>query len=648
MIIPVKKVQLFVVEKQVEPLLKLLQKQQILMAIEKEDSQKEDITVDEQLLVRVRKAIKHLENIQQKRKFFDYKTATYEDFDDRSQKYLKLLESVEAAEEIVNNLATQLKEVEAEIKLFVPFEANILNLKAMQETKYTNFYHGFIYEKALEDLKAFFEKHQILYQTFQEDKKGVALSFALLKETEQTYYQEIRRLDFKEVEFPNFDGTVNDYLLNLYHEQTTIIQKLNEAVNHIEGYIKDLDQLYIYADQLASDIKRKQTPLKNVSKRLNIINLTGWVREDHTEKLQVILKDSKLDYEIEIYDPDEHEIPPTALKNNKFVKNFEIITEQYSVPNHKELDPNPALSFWYWMIFGMMMGDIGYGLIMLLGFGLFLKLKKPKGGTKKLIGVFYYSGYTTVLFGILYGSLFGFSFDLGKYIGLIFGQNWTTVLLVPMEDALQMLIYAIIIGAIHIIHGLILKAILLFKLKDPFGALGESFSYIFILIGLGFFALTLVNLPFKLSPWFAYSFLILGALLIILFMGRKSKSIFGKIGASLSGFYGLIGQLSDILSYSRILALSLSTAVIGYTFNILAGMLQGNIFGIFISIFVYLIGHVFNFAMGMLSSYIHNSRLQYVEFFSKFYEGGGYLFEPLALELNYLNEIKNIDIVGGI
>ena len=104
MIIPVKKVQLFVVEKQVEPLLKLLQKQQILMAIEKEDSQKEDITVDEQLLVRVRKAIKHLENIQQKRKFFDYKTATYEDFDDRSQKYLKLLESVEAAEEIVNNL----------------------------------------------------------------------------------------------------------------------------------------------------------------------------------------------------------------------------------------------------------------------------------------------------------------------------------------------------------------------------------------------------------------------------------------------------------------------------------------------------------------------------------------------------------------
>lgn len=131
-------------------------------------------------------------------------------------------------------------------------------------------------------------------------------------------------------------------------------------------------------------------------------------------------------------------------------------------------------------------------------------------------------------------------------------------------------------------------------------------------------------------------------------MGRKSKSIFGKIGASLSGFYGLIGQLSDILSYSRILALSLSTAVIGYTFNILAGMLQGNIFGIFISIFVYLIGHVFNFAMGMLSSYIHNSRLQYVEFFSKFYEGGGYLFEPLALELNYLNEIKNIDIVGGI
>ncbi len=648
MIVPVKKVQLFVVEEEKEQLLKLIQKHNLIMTIDGENTIKEDIAYEDAMLLRVNSAIKYLQNIREKKPFFDYQEATYEALDDRSDKYNKLLLDIEEALGNLSSYTKELKSIEESIVLYQPFKENTLNLLAMSKTKYTTFYHGFIYEKTAPQLKEFLEKHEIPYQFFAKGELGIGLTFAVYKETAQTYYQEIRRFDFKEIDLPVYDGIINEYLLNLYQKKTKMIELVNQAVKHIESFTNKLDLLYIYADQLASDKARKLTPIKKVSKRMNVINVAGWVRADQEDTLRNILEKSDLGYEIEVYNPEETETPPTALKNNKFVENFEIITEQYSPPNHKELDPNPAMSFWYWLMFGMMMGDVGYGLLMLLGFGLFLKLKKPKGGMKKLVGVLYYSGYTTIFFGILYGSLFGFDFDIGKLVGMIFGQSWSTVLLTPINNALEMLIYALVIGLIHIIHGLILKAIILFKIKDPLGALAESFSYILILLGLGLYALTMVSLPFKLSPWFSYVFIIVGTLFLVVFMGRNKGGILAKITSSLSGIYAIIGQLSDILSYSRILALSLSSAVIAYTFNLLAGMLQGNIVGILFSIIIYIVGHIFNFAMGMLSAYIHNSRLQYIEFFGKFYEGGGYLFTPLGLELNYLNEVKNIKIVGGV
>jgi len=139
----------------------------------------------------------------------------------------------------------------------------------------------------------------------------------------------------------------------------------------------------------------------------------------------------------------------------------------------------------------------------------------------------------------------------------------------------------------------------------------------------------------------------LGVLLILIFSGHESKSVFKKIGSGLGGLYSVTSYLSDILSYSRILALSLSTAVIAFTFNLLAGMLTGNVLGFVLAILIYVVGHIFNFAMGLLSAYIHDARLQYIEFFGKFFIGEGYKFEPLSVELNYIDEIKQTTLVGG-
>ncbi len=615
------------------------------MASETENSFTEDVSFEENMLVRARRMIKYLEATKKKKAFFDYKEVSYESFDNRSDKYVNFLETVERTEKKVVTLQQEIKDIEEEILLYAPFKENDLNLQSMKETKYVTFYHGFIYDKTVEALEAFFVEHHIPYAFFDSNQKGVAVTFALYKD-QQTYYQEVRRLDFKEVELPNKDMVMAKYLMELYELKTKKTVSLEGVLNDIDSYTEHLEKLYIYADQLASDKRRKLTPLKKAETRLDIIHITGWIKEPDIEKLHKLLEKSKLGYEIEVHEPASDEVVPTALKNNKFVESFEVITEQYSMPSQKDLDPNPAMSFWYWAIFGMMMGDVGYGLVMLLAFGLFLKLKRPKGGMKKLVSVLYYSGYTTIFFGAIYGSLFGYDFISG--LGKLFNQSWKP-LITPIDNALEMLVIAMGIGMIHIIHGLILKAKLLIKFKDPFGVLAESVSYILILLGVAVTALTFIDLPFNLSPWVGYGMLISGAALIILFAGRHHKSIIKKATSGLAGIYGIIDQLSDVLSYSRILALALSTAVIAFTFNLLAGMLHGSIFGILISIVIYIVGHVFNFGMGLLSAYIHDSRLQYIEFFGKFYEGGGIAFKPLSLELNYIDEINNINNnIGGI
>jgi len=175
------------------------------------------------------------------------------------------------------------------------------------------------------------------------------------------------------------------------------------------------------------------------------------------------------------------------------------------------------------------------------------------------------------------------------------------------------------------------------------GAIADALSWILILVGLVLFAAQLVIwTSASLLSYIGLGFAGIGALLLLFLAGRKSKNIFGKVLGGLGALYKSTSYVSDILSYSRILALSLSSAVIASTMNLLAGMIQGSVIGFILSLLVYLVGHVFNFVMSMLSAYVHDGRLQYIEFFGKFYEGGGYLFEPFSIRLKQISEISDL------
>ena len=160
-----------------------------------------------------------------------------------------------------------------------------------------------------------------------------------------------------------------------------------------------------------------------------------------------------------------------------------------------------------------------------------------------------------------------------------------------------------------------------------------------ILLGLSAFAVSLAGDSFKVLSNVGIVLIILGLAALLIFGGMKKKGVFGKIFGGLGGVAGITTYLSDILSYSRVLALALSSTVIAFTFNLLAGLIQGSFIGFVLSLVVYFIGHAFNFAISLLSAYVHGNRLQYLEFYNRFYQGGGYLFKPLTFDLKNINEI---------
>ena len=203
-----------------------------------------------------------------------------------------------------------------------------------------------------------------------------------------------------------------------------------------------------------------------------------------------------------------------------------------------------------------------------------------------------------------------------------------------MGDPIKMLLLTIIVGVLHIFTGMITKMVLDIKSGHPWDAIFDQLSWMMIIAGVG---MIFINPLQKIGIIIALT----GALIILLTAGRHKKGVIGKLVGGLGGLYNITSYFSDILSYSRILALSLATGVVGMVMNLLAGMVQGSVIGFILSLVIYIVGHIFNLVLGLLSAYVHACRLQYIEFYGKFYEGGGTIFKPFGIKTNYINIKKD-------
>lgn len=336
--------------------------------------------------------------------------------------------------------------------------------------------------------------------------------------------------------------------------------------------------------------------------------------------------------------------PPTQIKTSKIAKQADFVINQYSVPRYTDVDPTWSVFLFFMIFFGFIIADVGYGIVLCaLGF-LLASRKKTSSGAKRLLKLIGTAGIFAIVWGMLFGSVFGFSHQEFAFIPNGVMPN-------PQTDPIRLLLICLLMGALQIAYGYLLRGIKLFKNHQICAGIVNGVAWVMFMLGgilasakflLDFFKLgtsktfyeilTAVQLPGLIV-------MLVGLVVGVIFAGVGTRG-FKKVTKSFSALYGIINLFSDILSYARLFGLMLSGAIIAQQFNAIALSVMNGFAGYIFGFLIMLVGHSFNIAMSSLSAYIHDVRLQYVEFFGKFYDGDGKMFKPFGANLNYVT-IKN-------
>ncbi len=407
-------------------------------------------------------------------------------------------------------------------------------------------------------------------------------------------------------------------------------QEIKRLTSHIQNRADMRRQLLFALDYLSMRAD-KYRALQDIAITRQTMIIKGYIPAESADPLAQELNEKYI-LNVTVTEPDEEDDPPVAFKNSMPAAALEDITSSYNMPSKTDVDPNPVMSFFYYLFFGLMLSDAGYGVLMALACGLILKFKKPEGNMKRNMQKFMLCGLSTVFWGSLFGSWFG-SFVLK--VGL-FGQeiSLSPLWFDPVADPMKLLILSFVLGFVQIVVGLGVKFYMLWSNGDRLGAIFDIGFWWVVFAGIVMvLASSMVSVPSLDTVGVVVA--VTGAAGLLLTQGRSSPSIPGKILGGLGSLYGITGYFSDILSYCRLMALGLVTGIIGTVVNTIGSMGGKGITGIPLFIIVFIAGHAINLSINALGAYVHCNRLQYVEFFSKFYEGGGRLYSPLKVNTKH-------------
>ena len=475
-------------------------------------------------------------------------------------------------------------------------------------------------------------------------QKNSYISIIFSKELEKEIRNILLKHKFTEPELPEAKGLLLKYCDQLEDEIRDNKKTLKEEEAKLKKLAKTLDDFKITHDYLSWEKERLEQENKLTNTDYSFA-ATAWIAKKCLPEVEEKLNQETQEYLINEIELEENEVPPVIIQNNKFLEPFEAVTRIYGLPQSHEIDPTPFLAAYFIVFFAMCLTDAGYGLLMFIIMALILKFIKMGPGAKKLVKLLMYGGIATFIIGGLFGGWFGltpdqvpesltYTTDAGEKLFIFQKINSIT-------DPLTVLILALALGFVQILMGTYMKLIHGIKEGNAKDSILDTGTWAFMLTGIGFGILAASG---AISPDLAVIgkwWVISGAALLVLTQGRKKKSIIAKAISGILSLYNLIGYLSDVLSYARLLALGLATAIIGLAVNIIADLVLGIPYiGWLLMIIVFVGGHLFNILINTLGSFIHSGRLQFVEFFGKFMEGGGKDFKPFSKKNKYVY-IKN-------
>ncbi|WP_462422757.1 V-type ATP synthase subunit I [Fusobacterium pseudoperiodonticum] len=634
-IVKMKKFKLFALEKDRKSLLKELQKFSYVHFVKtKEDESLKEIELNQDMTTIKEKSQKVKWMLNYFSKLFPKETkkeidessiketlfvlveqqASKYDFSNDYENLANISREIDSNKEEIANLETYRKE----LSKWLNIKESLDNLRAFKTAK---FFLGTVAKKNFEPLKDKLRNFEHTYiEEISDESSQINIMLLTSNTEEKELKNELKTYSFTEINFNFNTSFTEEYEKTKSREEE--LKKANEKLKEkVEKLLKLIPKLLIQKEYLDNALMR-ETVVSNFKATDTVNVIEGYIPLDMEEEFRKIVNknSNKSNYlEITEVDKDDEEVP-ILLKNSGITGLFASITQMYALPRYNEIDPTAILSIFYWIFFGMMVADFAYGLILFILSGLALMIGKFDENKKKFLKFFFALSFSTMIWGLLYGSAFG---DLIKL---------PTQVLDSSKDFMSIFILSIIFGAIHLVIALGIKAYILIKNGHFMDVIYDVFLWYLTLTSL---IILLLAGRFGLSEFTKNIFIasaVVGMLGIVVFGARDAKTLVGRIGGGLYSLYGITSYIGDFVSYLRLMALGLAGGFIASAINIIVKMLVSKgILGIILGVVVFTIGQSFNIFLSFLSSYVHTSRLTYVEFFSKFYEGGGKAFKKFRV-----------------
>ncbi len=470
------------------------------------------------------------------------------------------------------------------------------------------------------------------------DKKASYVMIVCAKEAFGEIQEALRAFDFTAQSFTGMSAPAKTCSARCQ----SVLEKLAKEKAACEASIVEKaekrDELKLAADRMEAQLAMAEAADLSLSTD-DVALMQGWVPAEKEAALEEIL--SRYDCAWECEDPPEEDYPevPVSLKNNKITNALNMVTEMYSLPAYGTVDPNPLMAPFFILFYGLMMADIGYGLIMIAAALVALKKLKPRGGSLAFCQLLLYGGIATAAMGVLTGAFFS---DVPYQLVHLFNpkSTWPGLwhLFSPETDSNLVLYGSLVLGMLHLNTGMVVSAVQKVKNGDKAGAILEEGSLWIILVGGLLLAADMMIVKNSALHYAGLAVLIVGAVMLLFGAGRNAKG-FGKVTAAFI-YNTATGWFGDVLSYSRIMALMLAGGVVGKVFNTVAVMPAQssgvNVFTMLAFVIIFVLGHAINFALNILGCYVHDLRLQCLEFFGKFYSDGGKPFRPLKFGGKYV------------